>query len=84
MAFATPTEHPQPHVSPAPSRSPDPTTTAFKGAGNQKIVGDNYVNPYKNGPSALDKAAQLFFFTEIVRGVELHYFKVRFVLEGLL
>lgn len=26
------------------------------------------VNPYKDGPSALDKAAHLFFFTEIVRG----------------
>jgi hypothetical protein len=26
------------------------------------------LNPYKDGPSALDKAAHLFFFTEIVRG----------------
>lgn len=25
-------------------------------------------NDYANGPSAIDKAAQLFFFTEIVRG----------------
>ena len=25
-------------------------------------------NPYKDGPSALEKAAHLFFFTEIVRG----------------
>lgn len=25
-------------------------------------------NEYSNGPSAFDKAAQLFFFTEIVRG----------------
>ena len=29
---------------------------------------DKYVDPYKNGPSALDKAADLFFFTEILRG----------------
>jgi hypothetical protein len=27
-----------------------------------------YVNPYAGGPSALEKAAHLFFFTEIVRG----------------
>lgn len=27
-----------------------------------------YVNPYEGGPSALEKAAHLFFFTEIVRG----------------
>lgn len=26
------------------------------------------VDPYKDGPSALDKAAHLFFFTEIIRG----------------
>jgi NADH dehydrogenase (ubiquinone) Fe-S protein 8 len=29
---------------------------------------DKYVNPYAGGPSALEKAAHLFFFTEIVRG----------------
>jgi len=29
---------------------------------------DKYVNPYKGGPGALEKAAHLFFFTEIVRG----------------
>lgn len=28
----------------------------------------NEINPYKNGPSALDKAVHLFFFTEIIRG----------------
>lgn len=27
-----------------------------------------YLNPYEGGPSALEKAAHLFFFTEIVRG----------------
>ncbi len=26
------------------------------------------IDPYKNGPSALDKAVHLFFFTEIIRG----------------
>lgn len=30
---------------------------------------DRYLNPYKGGPSALDKAAELFFFTEILRGM---------------
>jgi hypothetical protein len=28
------------------------------------------VNPYKDGPSAIDKAVHLFFFTEILRGAE--------------
>lgn len=27
------------------------------------------VDPYKDGPSALDKAVHIFFFTEIVRGM---------------
>jgi NADH dehydrogenase (ubiquinone) Fe-S protein 8 len=27
------------------------------------------INPYVNGPSALDKAVHLFFFTEIIRGM---------------
>jgi len=30
---------------------------------------DKYINPYAGGPSALEKAAHLFFFTEIVRGM---------------
>jgi len=38
---------------------------ARQGAGAEP---DKYVDPYKNGPSALDKAAELFFFTEILRG----------------
>ncbi|KAH9482535.1 NADH-ubiquinone oxidoreductase 23 kDa subunit, mitochondrial [Psilocybe cubensis] len=29
----------------------------------------NDVNPYRDGPSALDKAVHLFFFTEIIRGM---------------
>lgn len=28
----------------------------------------NEINPYADGPSALDKAVHLFFFTEIIRG----------------
>ena len=38
------------------------TTVGYDANGNE-------VNPYKNGPSALDKAVHLFFFTEIIRGV---------------
>ncbi|PPQ66578.1 hypothetical protein CVT26_009478 [Gymnopilus dilepis] len=29
----------------------------------------NELNPYRNGPSALDKAVHIFFFTEIIRGL---------------
>jgi len=29
---------------------------------------DPAVNPYRNGPSAIDKAVHLFFLTEILRG----------------
>ncbi|KAF8969418.1 Ndufs8, NADH:ubiquinone oxidoreductase 23 kd subunit [Flammula alnicola] len=29
----------------------------------------NELNPYRHGPSALDKAVHLFFFTEIIRGM---------------
>lgn len=30
---------------------------------------DKDMDPYKNGPSAIDKAVHLFFFTEIIRGM---------------
>lgn len=30
---------------------------------------DKDIDPYKNGPSAIDKAVHLFFFTEIIRGI---------------
>lgn len=30
------------------------------------------LNPYQNGPSAIDKAVHLFFFTEIIRGRHLN------------
>lgn len=36
-------------------------------AGPQKLEG-NVTNPYKDGPSALDKAMTMFLFTELVRG----------------
>lgn len=40
--------------------------SASRGLG--KVGDDDYVNPYKGGPSAIDKAVHLFFFTEIIRG----------------
>jgi hypothetical protein len=36
-------------------------------AGPEKVQGV-HVNPYKDGPSALDKAMTSFLFTELVRG----------------
>lgn len=33
----------------------------------------NEIDPYQNGPSAIDKAVHLFFFTEIIRGRDLIY-----------
>jgi hypothetical protein len=36
-------------------------------AGPERLPGSN-VNPYKGGPSALDKAMTMFLFTELVRG----------------
>src|SRR5260221_2732414 len=38
------------------------------GVHSAKNEPDKYVNPYEGGPSALEKAAHIFFFTEIVRG----------------
>ncbi|KAK1923468.1 hypothetical protein DB88DRAFT_528199, partial [Papiliotrema laurentii] len=57
--FATPTTGPQ-RVSPGPIRSP-PAKDA--------VVAEEAYPDYSKGPSAIDKAAQLFFFTEIVRGM---------------
>lgn len=44
----------------------------------------NEINPYKGGPSAIDKAVHLFFFTEIIRG-RLHFRKLarKFTYIGL-
>lgn len=60
------------HLQSAP-RNPDPEKVATLGAhslpGNQGLSG---VDPYHGQPSAIDKAMQLFFFTEIVRGAFVH------------
>jgi len=73
LAHATPLpgspghpHHAHPHASSAPSPTPRPVDTAFASAASEP---GKYVNPYKGGPSALDKAMELFFFTEIVRGM---------------
>jgi len=45
--------------------APDPAKTAFASASSET---GKVLDPYKGGPSAIDKAMQLFFFTEILRG----------------
>lgn len=57
--------HP-PSSSAVPPRSPDAAKTAYKGPDSGP--GETFVDPYKGGQSAIDKAAELFFFTEISRG----------------
>jgi len=51
---------------------PDPSHNVPPALGNRglgtKDEPEN-VNPYKGGPSAIDKAVHIFFFTEILRGI---------------
>ena len=54
-------------VQPAHNHSHDPVKSLRLGTRAYSAPG-KYVNPYEGGPSALEKAAHLFFFTEIVRG----------------
>ncbi|KAG9015846.1 hypothetical protein FRB93_012411 [Tulasnella sp. JGI-2019a] len=49
-------------------RSPDPSKTAFAGAVS-KPEQHQLEDLYAGQPSAIDKAIQMFFFTEIVRGM---------------
>lgn len=76
--FATPTTGPQ-RVSPGPIRSPPAKDVlGLTGKDNrhkgdtepdsEAVVAEEAYPDYSKGPSAIDKAAQLFFFTEIVRG----------------
>lgn len=68
-SLATPTTSPS-QITPGPPRTPNPTDTANRDASSigsrepEKAV----TVDYSKGPSALDKASQLFFFTEILRG----------------
>ncbi|WWC73606.1 NADH-ubiquinone oxidoreductase 23 kDa subunit, mitochondrial [Kwoniella pini CBS 10737] len=69
-------------ITPGPIKSPNPresTTVDSTSKGSRQDIGnieqigtsigsDSYPD-YSKGPSALDKASQLFFFTEIVRGM---------------
>ena len=66
LSTSRPTLQAQPvHHDPAShGKSPRLETGVYSARDEQ----DKYVNPYKGGPSALEKAAHLFFFTEIVRG----------------
>ena len=51
---------------------PHPHGTATYDSGKE-------LNPYKGGPSAIDKAVHLFFFTEIIRGEAYMYTLRRWV-----
>lgn len=76
--FAQPSTSPD-RLQSGPIKTPNPTSTANSTAANPgsqrdaspmepaQLGGIQYED-YSKGPSALDKAAQLFFFTEILRG----------------
>jgi len=76
--FAQPTTSPT-KIQQGPIRTPSPKDTALADAASSgsaqsapasapaQVGGLQYAD-YSKGPSALDKAAQLFFFTEILRG----------------
>lgn len=49
-----------------PPESKSPSGTAMLSAPDE----GKYVDPYKGGPSAIDKAVHLFFLTEILRGAK--------------
>lgn len=51
------------------ARATPPSARAFSVSAARRMAAPQpEKNEYSNGPSAIDKAAQLFFFTEIVRG----------------
>ncbi|KAM5535479.1 hypothetical protein V8D89_010816 [Ganoderma adspersum] len=57
---------PKDHLEPGlPIRSPGSKTASFTATDEP---GKDY-DPYKGGPSAIEKAVHLFFFTEIIRGM---------------
>lgn len=52
------------------SRSAGAAPTSHHSHGPGALTANNqHGNPYKDGPSAIDKAVHIFFFTEILRGV---------------
>lgn len=63
----------QPTTSPStlqsgPIKTPNPKDAALAGITGKEQEGGVVYTDYSKGPSAIDKAAQLFFFTEILRG----------------
>ena len=68
LQHAEPAHH-HDHLSSGPIKSP----SLKSGVSSAKYENSLDVNPYKGGPGALDKAAHLFFFTEIVRGSSAFY-----------
>lgn len=65
--FAQPTTSPSTLQS-GPVKTPNPKDAALAGIATKPEVGGVKYEDYSKGPSAIDKAAQLFFFTEILRG----------------
>ncbi|GHJ88323.1 hypothetical protein NliqN6_4725 [Naganishia liquefaciens] len=66
--FAQPTTSPD-RLQSGPVKTPNPSQTANSTVENSGSAGGIQYEDYSKGPSALDKAAQLFFFTEILRGM---------------
>ncbi|EPQ32380.1 uncharacterized protein PFL1_00576 [Pseudozyma flocculosa PF-1] len=68
--LATPQTGPT-QIPSGPSASPNPIETATMNAQSAYKLAENTpaYPDYSKGPSALDKASQLFFFTEILRGM---------------
>ncbi|WVN87463.1 NADH dehydrogenase [ubiquinone] iron-sulfur protein 8-B, mitochondrial [Cryptococcus depauperatus CBS 7841] len=61
--LATPHTSPQ-HINPGPIKSPNPKQTS-----TQNTVDSSKYPDYSQEPSALEKASQMLFLTEIVRGM---------------
>ncbi|PWZ01377.1 putative NADH-ubiquinone oxidoreductase 23 kDa subunit precursor [Testicularia cyperi] len=69
-ALATPQTGPTfVHEGRSPSPEVTKTATYTAASAQQQIDGAPVYPDYSKGPSALDKAGQLFFFTEILRGM---------------
>lgn len=66
--FAQPTTSPSTLQS-GPIKTPNPKDAALAGIASKEQEGGVVYTDYSKGPSAIDKAAQLFFFTEILRGM---------------
>ncbi|KAF8514818.1 Ndufs8, NADH:ubiquinone oxidoreductase 23 kd subunit [Hysterangium stoloniferum] len=69
MMTAGPSRIPFRAMAVVPRHRPQDIHQQNMASGALPVDHEHYVNPYKGGPSAIDKAMHLFFFTEIVRGM---------------